>query len=96
MICHMSCKTLKDQLLAGIRPCVLTTPTAAAFNGMHDAETQYETGFKLKFFGDGYGEEDTIYGCRVYHINAMKQRINAATKTPGVVKIIPEKGQGVV
>ncbi|ATZ60855.2 MAG: formylmethanofuran--tetrahydromethanopterin N-formyltransferase [Methanosarcinales archaeon Met12] len=72
MICHMSGKELENQLLARIGQCVLTAPTAAAFNGLLDAEIQYDTGFKLKFFADGYEKEDTIGGRRVYRIPMMQ------------------------
>lgn len=33
---------------------ILTAPTAAAFDALENAEEKVNTGFKLKFFGDGY------------------------------------------
>lgn len=53
-ICNMSWKSLETSLLARIGQCVLTAPTTAVFNGLPDAEKQFDTGKKLGYFGDGY------------------------------------------
>lgn len=52
-ICHSQRKKLENQLLARIGQCVLTAPTAAAFNAL-DSEDKADTGEKLKYFGDGF------------------------------------------
>jgi len=56
-ICNMGFKNLENSLLARIGQCVLTAPTTAVFNGLPDAEKQFDTGAKLKFFGDGFQKE---------------------------------------
>ena len=50
--------------------CVLTAPTAAAFN-LLDAEETLKTGNKLKFFGDGFEKECCIDGRKVHSIPIM-------------------------
>ena len=56
-ICNMSFMNLEASLLARIGQCVLTAPTTAVFNGLTEAEKQFDTGAKLKFFGDGFQKE---------------------------------------
>ncbi|MHC1631443.1 MAG: formylmethanofuran--tetrahydromethanopterin N-formyltransferase [Methanotrichaceae archaeon] len=56
-ICNMSYKNLENSLLYRIGQCVLTAPTTAVFNGLPDAEKQFDTGKKLQFFGDGFQRE---------------------------------------
>ena len=55
-------KALEEQLLERIGQCVLTAPTTAVFNGLPEAEKQFNMGFKLKFFGDGMESETQIAG----------------------------------
>ncbi|MCC6027371.1 MAG: formylmethanofuran--tetrahydromethanopterin N-formyltransferase [Archaeoglobi archaeon] len=71
-ICHMSKKGLEEQLLARIGQCVLTAPTTAAFNGLPDVQDKFDTGFKLKFFGDGYEREVEVAGRKCYAIPMMQ------------------------
>jgi len=56
-ICNMGYKNLENSLLSRIGQCVLTAPTTAVFNGIPEAEKQFDTGAKLKFFGDGFQKE---------------------------------------
>mgnify|MGYP000218037522 CR=1 FL=1 len=71
-ICHMSKKGLEEQLLARLGQCVLTAPTAAAFNGLPDSENKFDTGFKLRFFGDGYEREVEISGRKCWAVPMME------------------------
>ena len=71
-ICCFGFKELEEQLLSRIGQCVLTAPTAAVFNGLPDAEKQFDTGFKLKFFADGYESEIEIDGRKAYKIPMMQ------------------------
>ncbi len=71
-ICHMSKKGLEEQLLARLGQCVLTAPTAAAFNGLPDAENKFDTGFKLRFFGDGYEREIEVGGRKCWAVPMME------------------------
>ncbi|KAF5423655.1 MAG: formylmethanofuran--tetrahydromethanopterin N-formyltransferase, partial [Candidatus Methanocomedens sp.] len=52
--------------------CVLTAPTAHMFNGLPDAEKQFDTGFKLKFFGDGIESELDVGGRKSYAVPMME------------------------
>lgn len=61
-ICNFGWDPLEDQLLRRIGQCVLTAPTARVFNGLPDAEKQLDTGFKLKFFADGWEREEEFGG----------------------------------
>jgi len=71
-ICHMSEKGLEQQLLARIGQCVLTAPTAAAFNGLPDADNKFDTGNKLRYFGDGYERQFELNGRKVWAIPMMQ------------------------
>lgn len=71
-ICTFSYKSLEEQLLKRLGQCVLTAPTAAMWNGLPDAEKQFDVGFKLKFFGDGFESEANIGGRKAYKIPMMQ------------------------
>jgi len=71
LICNMGYKNLENSLLFRLGQCVLTAPTTAAFSGMHDAEKQFDTGKKLKFFGDGFEKQAEMYGRNVWKIPLM-------------------------
>lgn len=70
MICHMSKKALGGQIMDRIGQCVLTAPTAAAFNYLESEDT-LKTGNKLKFFGDGFEDELEIDGRKMHSIPIM-------------------------
>ncbi|WP_178647094.1 formylmethanofuran--tetrahydromethanopterin N-formyltransferase [uncultured Methanobrevibacter sp.] len=71
MICNGSKKKLDHELLERIGMCVLTAPTTAAFNLLDDEDDLLKTGFKLKFFGDGYEETLEIDGRKMHAIPIM-------------------------
>ncbi|MDO8724945.1 MAG: formylmethanofuran--tetrahydromethanopterin N-formyltransferase [Candidatus Methanoperedens sp.] len=71
-ICTFGYKSLEEQLLKRLGQCVLTAPTAAMWNGLPKAEKQFDTGFKLKFFGDGFESEANIGGRKVYKTPMMQ------------------------
>jgi len=71
-ICTFGYKALEDQLLKRIGQCVLTAPTTAVWNGLPDAEKQFDTGFKMKFFADGYESEIEVGGRKAYAIPMME------------------------
>lgn len=71
-ICTFGYKNLEQQLLQRLGQCVLTAPTAAMWNGLPDAEKQFDTGFKLKFFADGFESETNIGGRKAYKIPMMQ------------------------
>ena len=59
MICQGGKKALDHELMERIGMCILTAPTAAAFNYLESEDT-LKTGNKLKFFGDGFEKECEI------------------------------------
>jgi formylmethanofuran--tetrahydromethanopterin N-formyltransferase len=71
-ICTFGYKNLEQQLLQRLGQCVLTAPTAAMWNGLPNAEKQFDTGFKLKFFADGFESETNIEGRKAYKIPLMQ------------------------
>ena len=70
MICHAGKKALDNELMERIGMCILTAPTAAAFN-LLDSEDVLKTGFKLKYFGDGFEKDLEIAGKTVHSIPIM-------------------------
>jgi formylmethanofuran--tetrahydromethanopterin N-formyltransferase len=71
-ICHMSEKKLENQLIARIGQCVLTSPTASVFNGLPAAEKKFDTGNKLRYFGDGYEKSFEYNGRKLWSIPVMQ------------------------
>lgn len=71
-ICNFNYEALEKQLIERIGQCVLTSPTTAVFNGLPDAEKQFNVGFKLKFFGDGLESETEVAGRKAYKIPLME------------------------
>lgn len=70
MICQGGKKALDHELMERIGMCILTAPTAAAFNALESEDT-LNTGAKLKFFGDGFEEETEIDGRKIFSIPIM-------------------------
>ncbi len=70
-ICHGDKNELEHQLLTRLGQCVLTSPTAAAFDGFKAADDSLAVGQKLKFFGDGFEKEGEIDERTVYEIPIM-------------------------
>ncbi len=71
-ICTFGYKSLEEQLLKRLGQCILTAPTAAMWNGLPNAEKQFDMGFKLKFFADGFESEANIGGRKAYKIPLMQ------------------------
>ncbi|MFO7966701.1 MAG: formylmethanofuran--tetrahydromethanopterin N-formyltransferase [Archaeoglobaceae archaeon] len=71
-ICHMDDKKLENQLIARIGQCILTSPTASVFDGLTDSETNFDTGNKLRYFGDGYETSVERYGRKLWEIPVMQ------------------------
>ena len=65
IFCVQGKKKMDDVLLNRIGQCILTAPTTACYDWFPEdivSEKTFEvkTGFKLKFFGDGYEEKEII------------------------------------
>lgn len=65
-------KSLEGQLLERIGQCILTAPTTAVFNGLTDAEKQFDTGNKLRYFADGTESQTEIDGRKMHVIPMME------------------------
>jgi len=83
-ICTFGYEALDEQLLERIGQCVLTAPTTAVFNGLPDAEKQFNIGFKLKFFADGTESETEIAGKKVFKIPIMEGDFLAEENIGGI------------
>ena len=59
------------RLVERVGQCVLTSPTAACFNGL-DAEDTVDVGGQLRFFGDGYQASKVLEGKRYWRVPVME------------------------
>jgi len=59
------------RLVERVGQCVLTSPTAACFNGL-EAEHSVDVGGQLRFFGDGYQASKVLDGRRYWRVPVME------------------------
>ena len=59
------------RLVERVGQCVLTSPTAACFNGL-EAEDTVDVGGQLRFFGDGYQASKVLDGQRYWRVPVME------------------------
>jgi formylmethanofuran--tetrahydromethanopterin N-formyltransferase len=59
------------RLVERVGQCVLTSPTAACFNGL-EAEHTVDVGGQLRFFGDGYQASKVLDGRRYWRVPVME------------------------
>ena len=59
------------RLVERVGQCVLTSPTAACFNGL-EAEKTVDVGGQLRFFGDGYQASKVLDGRRYWRVPVME------------------------
>jgi formylmethanofuran--tetrahydromethanopterin N-formyltransferase len=59
------------RLVERVGQSVLTSPTAACFNGL-DAEDTVDVGGQLRFFGDGYQASKVLDGQRYWRVPVME------------------------
>ena len=59
------------RLVERVGQCVLTSPTAACFNGI-EAEDTVDVGSQLRFFGDGYQASKVLDGRRYWRVPVME------------------------
>lgn len=71
-IYHNDRGTLRRQMLNRIGQCVMTCPTAAAFDGLPKAKRKMKVGRALSLFGDGFQERDVIGDREVWRIPVME------------------------
>src|SRR3954462_1655989 len=59
------------RLVERVGQCVLTSPTAACFNGL-EAEDTVDVGGQLRYFGDGYQASKVLDGRRYWRVPVME------------------------
>jgi formylmethanofuran--tetrahydromethanopterin N-formyltransferase len=60
------------RLVERVGQCVLTSPTAACFNGLAETEHTVDVGGQLRFFGDGYQASKVLEGRRYWRVPVME------------------------
>jgi formylmethanofuran--tetrahydromethanopterin N-formyltransferase len=63
---------LKNQMILRIGQCVMTCPTASAFNGLPDAKRKLKVGRSLRLFGDGFQRKGLVGNRKVWRIPVME------------------------
>ena len=62
---------LKGQMILRVGQCVMTCPTASAFDGLPEAKRKLKVGRAIKLFGDGFQKKDMVSGRKVWRIPVM-------------------------
>ncbi|MGP3667923.1 MAG: formylmethanofuran--tetrahydromethanopterin N-formyltransferase [Candidatus Bathyarchaeota archaeon] len=84
-IYHRTLPELKMQVLARLGQCILTCPTAYAFDGLPEVKRKLHIGSAIGKFGDGFETFETIYGKKMVRIPVM-QGWFLVEETVGMVK----------
>lgn len=63
---------LKKQMVLRIGQCVMTCPTASAFDAMPDAKRKLKVGRSIRLFGDGFQIKGLVGGRKVWRIPVME------------------------
>ena len=71
-IYHTKRRALKTQMSLRIGQCIMTCPTAAAFNALPEAKRKLKVGRSLRLFGDGFQKRDVVAGRKVWRIPVME------------------------
>jgi len=69
---HRTRPDLKTQMILRIGQCIMTCPTAAAFDALPDAKRRLKVGRSLRLFGDGFQKKDTFESRVVWRIPVME------------------------
>src|SRR4029453_4749312 len=70
-VCAREKEGAGKRLVERVGQCVLTSPTAACFNGV-EAEDTVDVGGQLRFFGDGYQASKVLDGKRYWRVPVME------------------------
>ncbi|MBS7251245.1 MAG: formylmethanofuran--tetrahydromethanopterin N-formyltransferase [Candidatus Freyarchaeota archaeon] len=66
-------KNLEKVLIDRVGQCILTCPTTAVFDALgEEPEEVFDTGNKMKYFGDGFQKKGEVAGKEVYRIPVME------------------------
>jgi formylmethanofuran--tetrahydromethanopterin N-formyltransferase len=63
---------LKSQLILRIGQCIMTCPTASAFDAMPNAKRRLKVGRSLRLFGDGFQRKGLVGNRKVWRIPVME------------------------
>jgi formylmethanofuran--tetrahydromethanopterin N-formyltransferase len=63
---------LKEQMILRIGQCIMTCPTASAFDAMPNAKRKLKVGRSLRLFGDGFERKGIIGKSKVWRIPVME------------------------
>lgn len=63
---------LKSQMILRIGQCIMTCPTAAAFDAMLNAKRRMKVGRSLRYFGDGFQKRRVVGDRKVWKIPVME------------------------
>jgi len=69
---HRDRGSLRMQMIYRVGQCVMTCPTAAAFDGLPKTKRKMKVGSALSLFGDGFQEKGVLGGRRVWRIPTME------------------------
>jgi formylmethanofuran--tetrahydromethanopterin N-formyltransferase len=67
----MDLEGVGKRLVERVGQCVLTSPTAACFNGL-EADEEVDVGGQLRYFGDGYQASKVLEGKRYWRVPVME------------------------
>jgi len=63
---------LKNQMILRIGQCIMTCPTASAFDAMPNAKRKLKVGRSLRLFGDGFQKKGVVGNRKVWRIPVME------------------------
>ena len=63
---------LKEQMILRIGQCIMTCPTASAFDALPDAKRKVKVGRSLRLFGDGFERKGVVGKSKVWRIPVME------------------------
>jgi formylmethanofuran--tetrahydromethanopterin N-formyltransferase len=63
---------LKNQMILRIGQCIMTCPTASAFNAMPNAKRKLKVGRSIRLFGDGFQKKGLIGNRKIWRIPVME------------------------
>jgi len=63
---------LKNQMIMRIGQCIMTCPTASAFDAMLNAKRKMKVGRSLRLFGDGFQRKGVVGNRKVWRIPVME------------------------
>jgi len=63
---------LKNQMILRISQCIMTCPTASAFDAMPNAKRKVKVGRSIRLFGDGFQKKSVVGNRKVWRIPVME------------------------